>query len=109
MFQEALKYDAFQEIIGSSEYYSIFIRDNDKYGIMWQSTNYYHIGEATPPQDVEVIGGALRQVLRMRPGSCLCLLAKDKYGDSHVSIILNAGDKETLYAEMNKLLSKINN
>ena len=42
-------------------------------------------------------------------GSCLCLLAKDKYGDSHVSIILNAGDKETLYAEMNKLLSKINN
>jgi len=57
MFQEALKYDAFQEIIGSSEYYSIFIRDNDKYGIMWQSTNYYHIGEATPPQDVEVIGG----------------------------------------------------
>ena len=88
MFQEALKYDAFQEIIGSSEYYSIFIRDNDKYGIMWQSTNYYHIGEATPPQDVEVIGG--------------------KTG-THVSIILNAGDKETLYAEMNKLLSKINN
>ena len=107
MFQEALKYDAFQEIIGSSEYYSIFIRDNDKYGIMWQSTNYYHIGEATPPQDVEVIGG--KTGTTDEAGSCLCLLAKDKYGDSHVSIILNAGDKETLYAEMNKLLSKINN
>lgn len=107
MFQEALKYDAFQEIIGSSEYYSIFIRDNDKYGIMWQSTNYYHIGEATPPQDVEVIGG--KTGTTDEAGTCLCLLAKDKYGDSHVSIILNAGDKETLYAEMNKLLSKINN
>ena len=107
MFQEALKYDAFQKIIGSSEYYSIFIRDNDKYGIMWQSTNYYHIGEATPPQDVEVIGG--KTGTTDEAGSCLCLLAKDKYGDSHVSIILNAGDKETLYAEMNKLLSKINN
>ena len=78
-----------------------------KYGIMWQSTNYYHIGEATPPQDVEVIGG--KTGTTDEAGSCLCLLAKDKYGDSHVSIILNAGDKETLYAEMNKLLSKINN
>ena len=75
--------------------------------IMWQSTNYYHIGEATPPQDVEVIGG--KTGTTDEAGSCLCLLAKDKYGDSHVSIILNAGDKETLYAEMNKLLSKINN
>ncbi len=45
----------------------------------------------------------------MRPEAASVCSQKDKYGDSHVSIILNAGDKETLYAEMNKLLSKINN
>lgn len=106
IFQEALKYDAFQEIIASSEYYCVFIRDNDKYGIMWQSTNYYHIGEATPPQDVEVIGG--KTGTTDEAGCCLCLLAKDKYGDSHVSVILNAADKDTLYAEMNRLLTLIN-
>lgn len=106
IFQEALKYDAFQEIIASSEYYCVFIRDNDKYGIMWQSTNYYHIDEATPPQDVEVIGG--KTGTTDEAGCCLCLLAKDKYGESHVSVILNAPDKDTLYSEMNRLLTLIN-
>ena len=62
---------------------AIFIRDNDKYGIMWQSTNYYHIGEATPPQDVEVIGG--KTGTTDEAGSLPVLLAKDKYGDPHVS------------------------
>lgn len=107
MFQEALKYDIFQEIIGESQYYCVFIRDNDKYGIMWQSTNYYHIGEASPPDDVVVIGG--KTGTTDEAGCCLCLLAKDKYGDPHISILLNVDTKEALYAEMNKLLSKINN
>lgn len=107
MFQEALKYEIFEKIITESEYYCVFIRDNDKYGIMWQSTNYYHINEATPPDDVVVVGG--KTGTTDEAGSCLCLLAKDKYGDPHISIVLNAETKEILYAEMNKLLSKINN
>lgn len=107
IFQEALKYEVFTEILSESEYYCVFIRDNDKYGIMWQSTNFYHINEATPPSDVVVIGG--KTGTTDEAGCCLCLLSKDKYGDSHISIILNAAEKEILYAEMNKLLSKINN
>lgn len=107
MFREALKYDVFQEIISESEYYCVFIRDNDKYGIMWQSTNYYHINEATPPSDVVVVGG--KTGTTDEAGCCLCLLSKDKYGDPHISIVLGTDTKETLYAEMNKLLSKINN
>lgn len=107
IFQEALKYDVFQEILGESEYYCIFIRDNDKYGIMWQSTNYYHINEATPPQDVVVVGG--KTGTTDAAGCCLCLLSKDKYGDPHVSIVMKAETKDSLYEDMNKLLSKINN
>lgn len=106
-FQEAIKYEIFETILSEPEYYSVFIRDNDKYGIMWQSTNFYHINEAVPPKDVVVVGG--KTGTTDAAGNCLCLLSKDKYGDSHVSIVMNAESKEVLYQEMNKLLSKINN
>ena len=42
-------------------------------------------------------------------GSCLCLYSKNKYGNPFITIIMGASDKETLYSEMNELLSKINN
>lgn len=107
IFQAALKHEVFQQIIAEAEYYCIFIRDNDKFGIMWQSTNLYHTKEATAPKNVVVVGG--KTGTTEDAGNCLCLLSKDKYGDPHISIIMDANSKETLYREMNNLLSIINN
>lgn len=106
-FHEALKYDVFRDIISKPSYYATFRNaQGEETGIMWESTNHYFINEATPPSGIEVFGG--KTGTTDEAGACLCLYSKDKYGDPYISIILKAESKDTLYNEMNELLSKIN-
>lgn len=110
-FTEALKYDAFSEIISMHSYEANFTRPTDEdpnaqVMITWESTNHYFINEAVPPSDVTVFGG--KTGTTDEAGACLCLYSKDKYGNPYVSIILKEDSKEKLYDEMNELLSKIN-
>lgn len=110
-FTEALKYDAFREIISMHSYEANFTRPTDEdpnaqVMITWESTNHYFINEAVPPSDVTVFGG--KTGTTDEAGACLCLYSKDKYGNPYVSIILKEDSKEKLYDEMNELLSKIN-
>ncbi len=108
MFQEALKYDEFQDIITHHNYYiTIPNIDGTSRDITWETTNYYFLGMASGPKDVQINGG--KTGTTDEAGSCLCLYSKNKYGNPFITIIMGASDKETLYSEMNELLSKINN
>lgn len=108
MFHEALKYDVFKDIINRHTYYAEYTdAAGTEQGIMWESTNHYFINEAVPPSDVLVQGG--KTGTTDAAGACLCLYSMNKYGDPFISIIMKTESKDSLYEEMNELLSKINN
>lgn len=106
MFNEAMKFDLFQDIISRKNYYAEYSRyDGSPVAVTWESTNHYFTNEADSPENVVVYGG--KTGTTDDAGACLALLAKDLYGNPYFSIILHADSKDTLYPEMNELLSLI--
>ena len=106
MLNEALKYDTFQDIISRKNYYAEYSRvDGSACAVTWESTNHYFTNEADAPENVVVYGG--KTGTTDDAGACLALMSKDLYGNPYLSIILHAGSKESLYTEMNQLLSLI--
>ena len=58
IFNECIKHDDFVKIINSSSYTAhITGADGTKRDVKWEPTNYYAKGEATPPDNVTIIGG----------------------------------------------------
>lgn len=108
MFQEAMKYDVFLDIINRKNYYAEYSRaDGSAVAVTWESTNYYFTGAADSPEDVIIYGG--KTGTTDDAGACLALLSKDLYGNPYLSVILHSMTKEDLYLEMNQILSLIEN
>lgn len=106
IFNEALKYDLFQDIISRKNYYAEYTRiDGTPVAVTWESTNHYFTNDAEAPEHVFVYGG--KTGTTDDAGACLALLSKDKFGNPYLSIILHSQSKDTLYPEMNQLLSLI--
>lgn len=106
IFNEAMQYDTFMDIINRKNYYAEYTdADGNSVAVTWDSTNLYFTGDATAPDGVIVYGG--KTGTTNDAGSCLALLAKDLYGNPYLAIILHSESKETLYTEMNSLLSLI--
>lgn len=107
IFHEALKNNDFRDMISRHSYYASFTNVNgEERNITWESTNHYFINEAVAPKNVEIIGG--KTGTTSEAGACLILLAKNKYGNPYVTVIMKEPDKDSLYQEMNQLLGKIN-
>ena len=107
IFQEAMKYDVFQDIINRHNYYAEYKRgDGSGAAVTWESTNYYFTGEADAPEEISVFGG--KTGTTEDAGACLSLLAKDVYGNPYIAVVLHSTSKETLYPDMNQLLTLIN-
>ncbi|MDO4297249.1 MAG: serine hydrolase [Lachnospiraceae bacterium] len=108
IFQEALKYDLFRDIINRKNYYAEYKRlDGSDVAVTWESTNHYFTNEAEAPEDITVFGG--KTGTTDDAGACLALMTKDLYGNPYLSIILHSETKDSLYSEMNELLSMIEN
>ncbi len=106
IFNAALKYDVFQDIISRKNFYAEYSRyDGSAVAVTWESTNHYFTNQAEAPDGVVVYGG--KTGTTDDAGACLALLAKDLYGNPYLSIILHADSKDSLYPEMNQLLSLI--
>lgn len=103
---EAVKYDKITEIIHTSSYTSVYhdANGNDKF-IDVANSNAYIKGEIPSPENVTVIGG--KTGTTSAAGSCLIVYAKNNSGDPYISIILQSGDRTTMYTEMTDLLSEI--
>ena len=106
IFNECIKHDDFVKIINSSSYTAhITGADGTKRDVKWEPTNYYAKGEATPPDNVTIIGG--KTGTTKGAGNCLILLTKDSSGNPYISIIMGAGSKPLLYQDITSMLSKI--
>lgn len=108
IFNAAMKYDVFQDIISRKNFYAEYKRlDGSAVAVTWESTNHYFTQDADAPDNVIVYGG--KTGTTDDAGACLALLAKDLYGNPYLSIILHSESKDSLYPEMNQLLSLIEN
>lgn len=107
MFNEALKYDTFNQIIQMSSYQTTYYDKNGK-AVNYDkgSTNRYFIGKAQAPDNVTVMGG--KTGTTNAAGHCLVLHSKDIKGNSYISVIMRCTKSDYLYEEMTDLLEEIN-
>ncbi len=106
IFNEAMKYDKFREIIGKSEYQTTYSdRDGNSKEMDITNSNLYLTGDKNMPSGVTVLGG--KTGTTNKAGSCLILLSNDDKGNPYISVILKAADKDILYTEMTTLLEQI--
>ncbi len=106
IFNEAVEYDLFTQIIHMSAYETIYHDKNGKekeYSAT--STNWYINGTCAMPANVNVLGGKTGTTTAAR--HCLILLSKDTSGKSYISIILSAESRDVMYEKMSELLSEI--
>lgn len=107
IFNEALKYDLFTEIISMDTYTSTYTDKNGNAKTLdFHTTNQFLQGVYTPPENVTVIGG--KTGTTNAAGNCLVLLSKDTSGNPYISVILRSKERAILYEEMTGLLSEIN-
>ena len=86
IYNTALKYDIFQDIISRKNYYAEYTRSDGSEGaVTWESTNHYFTNEAEAPDDVVIYGG--KTGTTDDAGACLSLLSKDLYGNPYLSSI----------------------
>ena len=107
IFNEAIKYDEFIQIISSNEYTGVY---HDAQGepkeLTLKSTNNFINGNHSVPGGVVVIGG--KTGTTSAAGNCLVLLSKDSYGNPYISVILKCTQRDYLYDEMYDLIATVN-
>lgn len=107
IFNEAIKYDTFNEIIHMANYQTTYYdKDGTAKDLSFSNSNWYLGGKSEPPANVTVIGGKTGSTSAAR--SCLILLSKDTSGAPYISVILSAESRDILYQEMTDLLDEIN-
>jgi len=106
IFNEAVKYDTFNEIIQMSSYQTTYFdKDGKEKTFDKTTTNLFIRGDYQPPANVNVIGG--KTGTTKAAGHCLMLLVRDSGGAPYISIIMGSAETETLYREMTGLLEEI--
>ncbi len=108
IFNAAMQYDTFCEIINMSEYTTSFL---DSKGtskeISISTTNGFLNGNRTAPTGVTVIGG--KTGTTNAAGHCLILLARDTMANPYIAVIMRDTDTGLLYSDMSDLLKEIVN
>lgn len=108
IFNEAIKYESFNEIIHMSNYQTTYFDKNGKEKeLSFQTTNLFLRGNYEEPANVTVIGG--KTGTTNAAGHCLMLLSRDTSGAPYISVMLCSESKDDLYKEMADLLDEINN
>ncbi len=106
IFNEAMKYDKFKEIIGMTEYSTTYSdRDGKAKELNITNSNLFLTGEKSAPDNISIIGG--KTGTTNMAGSCLILLSNDQKGNPYISVILKADDRDVLYDKMSTLLKEV--
>jgi len=106
IFNEAVKYDTFNEIIQMSSYQTTYYdKDGKARAFDKQTTNLFVRGDYQAPANVNVIGG--KTGTTSAAGHCLILLSRNAGGEPYISVILKSEGTEILYGEMTDLLDEI--
>lgn len=106
IFQQVMQYEKFRSIINAPSYEGEYrLANGETKSVSWKSTNLFLSGEKEIPQGATVIGG--KTGTTKAAGSCLILLSKNDSNHDFVSVVLQDTDRNTLYADMTKLLGQI--
>lgn len=106
IFQEALKYELFKQIIQMTSYSTVYTDGNgNEKSLEVNTTNQYLKGTYEMPPNVTVIGG--KTGTTNAAGHCLILLSNSSDGTSYISIIMKDTSGENLYNDMTDLLGII--
>lgn len=106
IFNEAVKYDTFNEIIQMSSYQTTYYdKDGKAKEFNKTTTNLFVRGDYSAPSNVNVIGG--KTGTTSAAGHCLVLLSRDENGSPYISVILRSSSTDMLYTEMIDLLDEI--
>ena len=107
IFNEAVKYDEFIQIITASEYSGVYHdRAGEPKELSFKSSNQFINGNHEVPEGVVVIGG--KTGTTNAAGNCLVLLSKDSSGNPYISVMLKCSSRENLYNEMYDLINIVN-
>lgn len=107
IFNEAVKYEAFNEIIQMTSYQTTYYNSRgEAKELSVNNTNRFLKGDFKAPENVTVIGG--KTGTTNAAGHCLMLLSRDTSGSPYISIILRSTANDILYPEMVDLLDEIN-
>lgn len=107
MLNEALNYPLFTQVMQLSVYNLSYTKaDGTPVNINLDSTDKYLTKEKEAPKGITVLGG--KTGTTSMAGNCLALLSQNAYGEPHVSVVLRALDKSSLYNQMNMLLAESN-
>ncbi|MBR1853961.1 MAG: D-alanyl-D-alanine carboxypeptidase [Lachnospiraceae bacterium] len=106
IFNEAAKYDTFNEIIQTSSYQTTYTLANGKpKEVTYNTTNRFVKNDVQAPANINVIGG--KTGTTSAAGHCLILLSRDSSGSPYISVILRAESNDYLYQKMVELLNQI--
>lgn len=106
IFNELIQYDTFLNIINQSSYTAVYKdRNKNEKQMTFNTTNLYLRGDKQAPEGITVIGG--KTGVTYRAGNCLVLLTRDENNTEYISIIMKAGDADSLYSDMSALLSLV--
>lgn len=106
IFNEAIQYEAFNEIIHMASYQTTYYDQSGKAKeLNFKNTNGYINGNVSAPENVTVIGG--KTGTTAAAGHCLILLSRDVNGAPYISVILRSESGDGLYAGMSDLLGEI--
>lgn len=106
IFNEAIKYEAVNEIIHMTSYQTVYYDKNGKEkSFDKQTTNLFLRGDYASPSDVTVIGG--KTGTTSAAGHCLILLARNTNGEPYIAIMMGVPSTDELYKTMAELLDEI--
>lgn len=106
IFQEALKYELFTQIIQMPSYNTVYKnRNGEDVSLEVNNSNRYLKGTQESPPNITVIGG--KTGTTNAAGHCLILYSKGSDGTPYVSVIMKDTSGDDLYADMTKLLGTI--
>ena len=107
IFNEAIKYDEFVQIITTPEYTSVYYdASGEPKDLHFKTTNNFINGNHEVPEGILVIGG--KTGTTKAAGNCLVLLSKDSSGNPYISVILKSSDRDHLYSQMYDLIDLAN-
>lgn len=107
IFNEAIKYESFNEIIHMASYETTYYdKDGKTKSLSFENTNRFVKGTWKAPENITVIGG--KTGTTNAAGHCLMILARDVSGAPYLAVILRSESTDDVYAEMADLLDEIN-
>ncbi len=107
MLNEAMNYPHFMQVMQLSVYNLTYTSaDGIEKNVNLDSTDHYLTKDVSAPKGITVLGG--KTGTTNLAGNCLALLSQNAYGEPHISIVLRALSKTSLYDQMNMLLAESN-